>query len=88
MGRNREISEFVSNRYRETSGTSHEYKGDSFQNVLGDLTACQTGNLVLWYFDSNRIAWMSIPHYLTRELVLLATMKDILALTFIAILLT
>ena len=81
-----ENSEFVINRYRETSGTSHEYEGDSFQNVVGDLTACQTGYLISWFFDSNEIPWMTLLLYLTSELVLLAFMRDSLALTFITLL--
>ena len=80
-----ENSEFVINRYRETSGTSHQYEGDSFQNILGDLTACQTGYLISWLFDSNGIPWISILLYVTSELVLLATMRDSLALTFLTL---
>ena len=53
-----ENSERVIKRYRETSGTSGDYQGDSYQNILGDLTACQTGyllSLIFRWFPINEV---------------------------------
>ena len=56
-----ENSERVIKRYRETSGTSGDYQGDSYQNILGDLTACQTGYLLSLIFR-----WFPINEVVTR----------------------
>ena len=80
-----ENSEFVINRYRETTGTSHEYRGDSFQNMTGDLMACQIGYLLTWFLDYMLMPWIVILWYLVSESVLLVSIRDSLTLSFITL---
>ena len=47
-----ENSECIINRYRQTSGTSENYEGDSYQNIIGDLIACQAGYVISWLFNN------------------------------------
>ena len=72
-------------RYRRASGTSKDYLGDSYQNILGDLTACQAGYVLSYIFNLIKMPWLSILWYLGTEVYLLAYMRDNLTLTFITL---
>jgi hypothetical protein len=80
-----ENSEFVIMRYRETSGTSDGFEGDSMQNVIGDLTACSTGYMISWWFDNIGVPWFGLFVYFASEITLLATIRDSLLLTFMTL---
>ena len=80
-----ENSEKAIERYRQTSGTSADYEGDSLQNILGDLTACQTGYMVSWAFVAIGMAWLSLLFYLVTEICLLIYMRDCLTITFLTL---
>ena len=83
-----ENSECIIKRYRETSGTSANYEGDSYQNIIGDLIACQTGYGLSWIFSyaCGNMPWLSgilsLVVYLITEVCLLLYMRDCLTLTF------
>ena len=87
-----ENSECIIKRYRETSGTSANYEGDSYQNIIGDLIACQTGYGLSWIFSyASECQWLCLPWlsgilslsvYLITEVSLLLYMRDCLTLTF------
>lgn len=77
-----ENSDAVVERYRSTSGTSQEYKGDSFQNIIGDLISCEIGYLIS--FVCHVILgkfWLSIVLYVVIEISLLFYMRDSLTVT-------
>ena len=80
-----ENSERVIERYRQTSGTSADYEGDSYQNILGDLTACQTGYILSCIFKSIGMAWLSFVWYLVTEICLVFYMRDCLTLTCVTL---
>ena len=80
-----ENSERVIERYRQTSGTSADYEGDSYQNILGDLTACQSGYIVSFIFNSVGMAQLSFIWYLVTEICLLFYMRDCLTLTMVTL---
>ena len=46
-----ENSKWVIKRFRENSGTSQDYVGDSVQNIIGDLISCQAGFCLTWLFS-------------------------------------
>ena len=81
-----ENSECIIKRYRETSGTSANYEGVSYQNIIGDLIACQTGYGISWIFSHIVPAGLSgILNgviFLTIELCLLLYMRDCFTLCF------
>ena len=80
-----ENSEKVIERYRQTSGTSEDYQGDSYQNILGDLIACQTGYILSGIFKSIGMTWLSFAWYFVTEISLLFYMRDCLTLTFVTL---
>ena len=55
-----ENSEHVMKRFRENSGTSGQYKGDSVQNICGDLVACGFGFVMGTVFHSCGVWWLSL----------------------------
>ena len=77
-----ENSERVIKRYRESSGTSGEYKGDSYQNIIGDLIACEVGYSisVLFHVVLGKF-WLSIVFYFVVEVALVVYMRDSLTIT-------
>ena len=81
-----ENSEFIINRYRNTSGTSKNYEGDSYQNIIGDLIACQTGYGISWIFSHivpvGLSGILNGVIFLTIELCLLLYMRDCFTLCF------
>lgn len=81
-----ENSESIIERYRQSSGTSGEYIGDSYQNIIGDLLACETGYTVSMVF--HRILgkpWLSIVFYFVVEAGLLIYMRDSLTVTLLTL---
>jgi len=78
-----ENSEYVLKKYRKSVGTSEDYKGDSYQNSLGDIISCISGyyisvacvDLGVWYVP---IIWT-----VASELLLAFFIHDGLALTII-----
>ena len=80
-----ENSEPVIERYRQTSGTSADYEGDSYQNILGDLTSCQTGYILSCIFSYVGMSWLSFVWYLVTEIFLIVYMRDCLTLTCVTL---
>jgi len=80
-----ENSQRVIERYRQTSGTSSDYEGDSFQNILGDLVACQSGYILSLIFNGIGMAPISFIWCVVTEIVLLCYMRDCLALTVVTL---
>ena len=80
-----ENSERVIERYRQTSGTSEDYEGDSYQNILGDLTACQSGYILSSFFNAIGMAKLSFIWYVVTEIVLIFYMRDCLTLTMVTL---
>lgn len=72
----------VIQKYRLTSGTSPDYNGDSYQNILGDLLACTFGYLISWMFQEMGVWWVSLIWLLVSEVGCLLYMRDCLILTF------
>ena len=56
--------------------------GDSYQNILGDLTACTVGYLASWWFRQLGVWWLSMVWLLVSEVGCLLYMRDCLILTF------
>jgi len=80
-----ENSERVIERYRQTSGTSEDYEGDSYQNILGDLAACQSGYILSLIFNAIGMAKLSFIWYVVTEIVLIFYMRDCLTLTMVTL---
>ena len=77
-----ENSKSVIERYRKSSGTSAEYKGDSYQNIIGDLIACEVGYTISMLF--HRVFgkfWLSAVFFVAVEFGLLLYMRDSLTVT-------
>ena len=55
-----ENSEFVMRRFRENSGTSGQYHGDSVQNIFGDLLSCASGFYMGTVFQRTGVWWGSL----------------------------
>lgn len=81
-----ENSKTVVERYRKTSGTSGEYNGDSFQNSIGDLIACEVGYTIslLFHYVLGKF-WLSIAFYFVIEIGLLIYMRDSLTVTLVTL---
>ena len=62
-----ENSEFVMERFRENSGTSGEYKGDSVQNIVGDIISMVVGYTIGTMFFQVGVWWLSIVWILASE---------------------
>ena len=80
-----ENSKCAIERYRQTSGTSKDYEGDSYQNIIGDLIACQIGYCLSWLFNHFGMFWLSIILYLVTEICLLIYMRDCFTVTFVTL---
>ena len=62
-----ENSDFIMERFRENSGTSGEYKGDSIQNVFGDILSMVFGYSLATLFHSAGIWWLTILSIIASE---------------------
>lgn len=81
-----ENSESIISRYRESSGTSGEYQGDSYQNIIGDLIACEVGySISLLFHVVLGKFWLSIVFYFVVEVALLFYMRDSLTVTLLTL---
>ena len=57
-------------------GNIAEYEGDSYQNIIGDLIAVQSGYMVSWIFFHFGIPWMSFVWLLVVEIATTIYMRD------------
>ena len=53
-----------------------EYDGDSYQNIIGDLIAVQSGYMISWIFFHFGIPWMSFVWLLVVEISTTLYMRD------------
>ena len=84
-----ENTEFVINLFRETSGPSEEYRGDSKINVVGDILACSLG-YSLSYILSRHLGGSVLPaliYLVLSELYLAVTIRDNILIIGVQILL-
>ena len=73
-----ENTDFVINLFRETSGPSEDYKGDSKINVVGDIISCSLG-YSLSYILSRHLGGSIMPallYLIISELYLAVTIRD------------
>ena len=73
-----ENTDFVINLFRETSGPSEDYRGDSKINVVGDVLSCSLG-YALSYILSRHLGGSIIPallYLIISELYLAVTIRD------------
>ena len=73
-----ENTDFVINLFRETSGPSEDYRGDSKINVVGDILSCSLG-YSLSYILSRHLGGSVIPallYLVISELYLAVTFRD------------
>ena len=62
-----ENSDIIIERFRENSGTSGEYKGDSIQNIGGDILVTAVGYTIGTVYYDAEIWWLSLVWiYLTE----------------------
>ena len=57
-------------------GNIAEYEGDSYQNIIGDLIAVQSGYMISWIFFHFDIPWMSFVWLLVVEIATTIYMRD------------
>merc|ERR1719193_934994 len=71
-----ENTEWMIKLYRANSGTSALYKGDSAQNIVGDLLSCVFG----WYISAlcvhYQVWWIVLVWTVTSEVCLVIYMRD------------
>jgi len=80
-----ENSDFIMERFREHSGTSGEYKGDSIQNILGDIISMVVGYTVGTVFYQLGVWWLSVVWIYLSEVFSLLYMRDGLFLVMYAL---
>jgi hypothetical protein len=76
-----ENSEFVMSRFRQTSGVSGDYEGDSFQNSLGDVVCATSGYWICVGFVAVGAPWAPFLWFAFSELVLAYLIRDSLILS-------
>ena len=81
-----ENSEPVMRRFRENSGTSGDYEGDSVQNIIGDLLACAAGNILAIQLQVAGVIWVSFVWVVVSEVACIVYMRDSLFLIMVALL--
>ena len=62
-----ENSECVIQLYRNNSGTSGQYEGDSTQNIIGDLLSALFGWYVTALFHLAGYPWLVVIWYVVTE---------------------
>jgi len=77
-----ENAECTIKKYRESSGTSSDYEGDSYQNILADLIVVQAGYMLSWLFFYYDVWWMAIVWFLAMDTFLIMYMRDSVLLFF------
>jgi len=73
-----ENSECVIQLYRDNSGTSSQYEGDSTQNIVGDLLSCLFGWYItaLLYWIGPLYSLLVLAWTLLSEVILVFYMRD------------
>jgi hypothetical protein len=69
-------------KYRESSGTSADYDGDSYQNIIADLIVVQSGYMISWLFLFLDVPWMSAVWFILVDILLILYMRDSVLLFF------
>jgi len=69
-------------KYREASGTSSNYDGDSYQNIIADLIVVQAGYMISWLFLYLAVPWMSAVWFVVVDTVLVLYMRDSVLMFF------
>ena len=72
----------IIDKYREASGTSSDYDGDSYQNIIGDLIVVQLGYMISWLFTFLGVPWVSAIWFLVVDIWLILYMRDSVLLFF------
>ena len=81
-----ENTRYTIEKYREASGTSSGYDGDSYQNIIADLIVVQAGYMISWLFLYLAVPWMSAVWFVVVDTFLVLYMRDS-ALMFLNVLL-
>ena len=71
-----ENAEFTIERFRQNSGTSETYQGDSTINVIGDLVSCSLGYNLAKYLSSAGYDYTPLGIFLFNELFLALVIRD------------
>lgn len=71
-----ENAECTIKRYRENSGTSADYEGDSYQNIFADLVVVQAGYMLSWLFFCYNVWWLAIVWFIVVDTFLVMYMRD------------
>ena len=82
-----ENTNLIINQFRENSGTSESYEGDSRINVVGDVISCATGYTLAHVGHEVAGPWFPFAWLVASELVLAVTIRDnmlLMALQLIA----
>ena len=66
----------IIDKYREGSGTSFDYDGDSYQNIIADLIVVQLGYMISWVFSFLGVPWVSAIWFLAVDVALILYMRD------------
>lgn len=69
-------------KYREASGTSSDYDGDSYQNIIADLIVVQAGYMISWLFLYLGVPWMTAIWLIVVDVVLILYMRDSITMFF------
>jgi len=69
-------------KYREASGTSSNYDGDSYQNIIADLIVVQAGYMISWLFLYLGVPWMSAVWFVVVDTLLVLYMRDSVLMFF------
>ena len=73
-------------RFRENSGTSGEYNGDSVQNIAGDLLSCAVGHILGTQLQLAGVGWVCYVWIVVSEVTCILYMRDSLFLIIVALL--
>ena len=71
-----ENTNFIINLFRENSGTSKEYQGDSKINIVGDVIACGLGYTMAHVGHEFAGPWFPFAWLVAVEIVLLVLIRD------------
>ena len=78
-----ENSEAVIRKFRENSGTSQEDRGDSIQNILGDMSSCAAGFALAKTLEISGLGWVRFAWIIVSEIFCIIYMRDSLILIWI-----
>ena len=71
-----ENSEIMISEYRLGHGTAEDYRGDSYQNIIGDLFSVQMGYMISWLFLYLSVPWISAIWFVIVDICLIFYMRD------------